>query len=122
MNNEESIESLNATIKKLNNNINELKKDNEKLRINIGEMQNEQGLEICEYFSSCGSISQTAYKYHFESDIECYWALVKYFGCSDPLQHATDYEELDNELFGSDNDEESESGEEKYTETVENNY
>ena len=111
MNNEESIESLNATIKKLNNTINELKKDNEKLRTNIVEMQNEQCLEICEYFSSCGSISQTAYKYHFESDIECYWALVKYFGCSDPLQHAYD-EELQKKIFGSDNDEESESDEE----------
>ena len=98
MNNEESI-------KRLNNIINELKNENEKLRIIIDEMQNEKALEICEYFSSCGSISQTAYKYHFESDKDCYWALVKYFGCSDPLQHAIDYEELDNELFGSDDDE-----------------
>ena len=97
MNNEESI-------KRLNNIINELKNENEKLRIIIDEMQNEKALEICEYFSSCGSISQTAYKYHFESDKDCYWALVKYFGCSDPLQHANDYEELDNELFGSDDD------------------
>ena len=108
MNNEKSIKSFNATIKKLNNTINELKKDNEKLRTIIDKMQNEKALEICEYFSSCGSIRQTAYKYHFESDIECYWALVKYFGCSDPLQHANDYEEL---LFGSDDDEESESDE-----------
>ena len=69
MNNEESI-------KRLNNNINELKEENLKLRTIIGEMQNEQGLEICKYFSSCGSISQTAYKYHFESDKDCYWALV----------------------------------------------
>ena len=97
MNNEESI-------KRLNNIINELKNENEKLRIIIDEMQNEKALEICEYFSSCGSISQTAYKYHFESDKDCYWALVKYFGCSDPLQHAIDYKELDNELFGSDDD------------------
>jgi hypothetical protein len=101
MNNEESI-------KRLNNIINELKNENEKLRIIIDEMQNEKALEICEYFSSCGSISQTAYKYHFESDKDCYWALVKYFGCSDPLQHASDYEELDNELFGSDDDNEQE--------------
>jgi hypothetical protein len=92
----------------LKNNINELKKDNNNLRSIISEIQDEQGLEICEYFSSCGSINQTAYKYHFESDIECYWALVKYFGCSDPLQHAIDYEELDNELFGSDDDNEQE--------------
>ena len=106
MNNKESIEGLKATIKRLNNNINELKKDNNKLRIIIGEIQNEKSLEICEYFSSCGSISQTAYKYHFESAKDCYWALVKYFGCSDPLQHASDYKELDNELFGSDDDEE----------------
>jgi hypothetical protein len=108
MNNKELIEDLKATIKKLNNNINEVKNENEKLRKTIGEIQHYQRLEICEYFSSCGSISQTAYKYHFESDIECYWALVKYFGCSDPLQHAIDYEELDNELFGSDYDEEQE--------------
>ncbi len=101
MNNEESI-------KRLNNIINELKNENEKLRIIIDEMQNEKALKICEYFSSCGSISQTAYKYHFESDKDCYWALVKYFGCSDPLQHASDYEELDNELFGSDDDDEQE--------------
>ena len=108
MNNKELIEGLKATIKKLNNNINEVKNENEKLRKTIGEIQHYQRLEICEYFSSCKSINKTAYKYHFESDIECYWALVKYFGCSDPLQHAIDYEELDNELFGSDDDEQEE--------------
>ena len=105
MNNEESIEGLKATIKKLNISIYKLKEENLKLRTIIGEMQNEQGLEICKYFSSCGSISQTAYKYHFESNKDCYWALVEYFGCSDPLQHASDYEELENVLFGSDDDE-----------------
>ena len=40
MNNEESI-------KRLNNNINELKEENLKLRTIIGEMQNEKALEIC---------------------------------------------------------------------------
>lgn len=104
MNNKESIKSFNATIKRLNNNINELKEENLKLRTIIDKMQNEKALEICEYFSSCGSINQTAYKYHFESAKDCYWALIKYFGCSDPLQNASDYEELDNKLFGSDDD------------------
>lgn len=120
MNNEESIENFKNTIKMLNISIYKLKEENLKLRTIISEMQNEQGLEICEYFSSCGSISQTAYKYHFESNKHCYWALVEYFGCSDPLQHASDYEELDNELFGSDNDEQDETVEENLA-NIENN-
>ena len=117
MNNEESIESLKNTIKILKNNINELKKDNNNLRSIISEIQDEQGLEICEYFSSCRSINLTAYKYHFESDTDCYWALVKYFGSSDPLNDSY-HEELQKKIFGSD-DEQAESDEEEYAETVE---
>ena len=42
MNNEESIEGLKATIKKLNISIYKLKEENLKLRTIIGEMQNEK--------------------------------------------------------------------------------
>jgi hypothetical protein len=89
---------LQMTNSKLNN-------ENKRLKKIIQKIQDEQGLEICEYFSNCKSISRTADNYYFDNVEDCYWALVEYFGCSDPLQTANDYEECYKEIFSSDEDE-----------------
>jgi hypothetical protein len=109
-------QSLENEIISLKEEIVKLKKEKEILKESIAKMQDDQGLEICEYYNSCKNISQTAHKFYFSTNEDCYWALVEYFGCSDPLQRAHDYEELHKEMFGSDEDEYKE---EQYSETVE---
>ena len=115
-------QSLENEIISLKEEIIKLKKEKEILKESIAKMQDDQGLEICEYYNSCKNISQTANKFYFSTNEDCYWALVEYFGCSDPVQCAHDYEELRKELFGSDEDDEDEDedeDEEQYSETVE---
>jgi len=82
-----------------------LTNENKRFRKIIQKIQDDQGLEICEYFSDCKSISRTADNYYFDNVEDCYWALVEYFGCSDPLQSANDYEKCYKEIFSSDEDE-----------------
>jgi hypothetical protein len=116
------IQSLENEIITLKEEINKLKKEKEILKESIAKMQDDQGLKICEYYNSCKNISQTADKFYFSTNEDCYWALVEYFGCSDPLQRAHDYEELHRKMFGSDEDEDidkEEEDEEQYSETVE---
>jgi len=118
------IQSLENEIISLKEEIIKLKKEKEILKESIAKMQDDQGLEICEYYNSCKNISKTAHKFYFSTNEDCYWALVEYFGCSDPLQRAHDYEELRKELFGSDEDEDidkEEEDEEQYSETIEEN-
>lgn len=93
----------NLTILKLEN----LNLNNEikKLKNNIQKLQDDQGLEICEYFNRCNSIKKTTDKYCFENVNDCYEALKEYFGCSDPLQSACDYRECYKEIFDREYDE-----------------
>jgi len=88
------------------NEINELKllntnliKENKKLKKNIQKLQDQQGLEICDYFHDCNSIRDTAAKYYFEDVQDCYEALVDYNGCSDPLYDADDFIDCYKEIF-----------------------
>jgi hypothetical protein len=85
-----------------------LTNENKRLRKIIQKIQDDQGLEICEYFSECKSISRTADNYYFDDVEDCYWALVEYFGCSDPLHSANDYEEYHKLIFGSDSEHDKE--------------
>ena len=102
---------LQMTNSKLNN-------ENKRLRKIIQKIQDDQGLEICEYFSDCKSISRTADNYYFDNVEDCYWALVEYFGCSDPLQSANDYEECYKEIFSSEEDEDEDEEEDEEEESV----
>jgi hypothetical protein len=95
---------LQMTNSSLNNEIRRLRK-------NIQKIQDIQGLEICEYFSTCKSIRETCDKFCFQDIEECYESLKEYFGCSDPLQKANDFEECYKEIFGSNKDEEELRGE-----------
>jgi len=85
-----------------------LTNENKRLRKIIQKIQDDQGLEICEYFSECKSISRTADNYYFDDVEDCYWALVEYFGCSDPVHSANDYEEYHKLIFGSDSEHDKE--------------
>lgn len=77
----------------LNNEIRRLKK-------NIQKIQDNQGLQICEYFDMCNSIRDTSDKFCFEAVDDCYEALKDYFGGSDHIQEATDYIDCYKEIFG----------------------
>jgi hypothetical protein len=83
-------------LKLLNKN---LSKENRKLKKNIQKLQNELGLEICEFFHNCNSIRETAEIYYFEDVRDCYEALVDYNGCSDPLYDADDFRDCYKEIF-----------------------
>lgn len=85
---------------KLLKEIEELKLSNKKLKRNIQKLQNEAGLEICDYFHDCNSIRKTTEKYYFEDVRDCYEALVDYNGCSDPLYDADDFRDCYKEIFG----------------------
>ena len=90
-----------------------LTNENKRLRRIIQKIQDDQGLEICEYFSDCNNIRDTADNYYFDDVEACYWALVEYFGCSDPVHRANDYEECHKEIFGSDEEEDEEEEEDE---------
>ncbi len=66
----------------------------EMLTHNLIALQDRQSHEICIYFLEHNSIHETAKEYYFNSDLECYYALVEYFGCSDPLITTTDYKKV----------------------------
>jgi len=86
-----------------------LSNENKRFRKIIRKIQDDKGLEICEYFSDCKSIKDTADNYYFDNVEDCYWSLTEYFGSSDPLQRANDYEECYKEIFGSDTESDSNS-------------
>ena len=78
------------------------------LRKNIQKLQDQQELDICEYFDMCKSIRETTDKFFFENVDDCFEALKEYFGCPGPLQRANDYRECYKEIFGRDCQEELE--------------
>ena len=90
-----------------------LTNENKRLRRIIQKIQDDQGLEICEYFSDCNNIKDTADNYYFDDVEDCYWALVEYFGCSDPVHRANDYEECHKVIFGSDSEHDEDDSEDE---------
>lgn len=84
----------------LKNKIIQITKENEKLKINIQNLHDLLGYEICEYFKKCGSLKNTTKHFYFNNVEECYYALVEYFGCYNTLQSANDFIECYKEIFG----------------------
>ena len=72
----------------------DLKTKNKELEYNIEQLQNVFGYEICDYFSKTNSLQKTTTFFYFSTVKDCYYALVNYYGCSDPVQNAIDYDEL----------------------------
>ena len=100
------------TYEELLKEIAELKKINSKLNNIIRKLQDNQGLEICEYFNNCNSLSQTTYEFGYESVQDCFEALREYNGCSDSLYNASDYDIYRKEIFDEESEEDKNSNEE----------
>jgi hypothetical protein len=86
--------------KLLQNKITEVLLENMKLKQNIQQLQDLFGYEICKYFEKTNNLGKTMAYFYFETVHECYDALVEYYGCSDPIQHADDYKDCYKEIFG----------------------
>ncbi len=72
----------------------ELTQKNKSLTDRINSLQNNLGLEICEYFEECRSIKKTAEYFSYENIVDCGNDLIEFFGASDPLEDAEDYKEF----------------------------
>ena len=86
--------------KLLNKKITELTKENNELKEKLQQLQNNMGYEICKYFNKHNSLEKTTEYFCFEDISDCYHALVNYYGCSDPLESAKDYQKYHKEIFG----------------------
>jgi len=75
------------------------KKNNKYLQDIIDERNNDDALEILEYFHMCSSIRQTARKYNMDME-EIYESIPEWDGCRDGLQSADDYDECRQEVVG----------------------
>ena len=124
-NNKPSYEEIFSDLTILQMTNSRLTNENKRLRKIIQKIHHDQGLEICKYFDSCKSIKDTANNYYFDDVEDCYWTLVEYFGCYDPLQKANDYQEYykiifdcDSGNYEEDNDKENELVGEKNTENI----
>lgn len=90
----------------LQDKINVIEKENEKLKKHIQLLQDSFGYEICEFFEKCNSITETTNNFFFDNVQDCYEALKEYYGCSDPIQDASDYKKCYQEIFGREEDSE----------------
>jgi len=88
-------------------------KENEQLKNNIINLQDIFGREICEYFEKCNSLIETTKKFYFSNELDCYEALLEYYGSSEPLEYANDYKQCYKDIFGRDYKEEEEEEEEE---------
>ena len=90
---------LRETITRLEAEIQRLKEKNKTLNQVIDAKNEENALEILEYFHSCSSIRKTAWKYNMEME-ELYESIPEWDGCRDGLQSADDYHECRIEVIG----------------------
>ena len=88
-------------------------KENEQLKNNIINLQDIFGREICEYFEKCNSLIETTKKFFFSNELDCYEALLEYYGSSEPLEYAKDYKQCYKDIFGRDYEEEDEDEDEE---------
>ena len=90
---------LKATIVRLEAEINVLNAKNKHLTQVIDMRNEENAVEILEYFHDCSSIRKTAWKYNMEME-ELYESIPEWDGCRDGLQSADDYHECRIEVIG----------------------
>ena len=84
----------------LQNKLDAIIKENDKLKINIQKLQDLMSSEICKYFDKVLSLKKTTEHFYFENIRDCYQALLEYYGCSDPIESAIDYEDYYSDIFG----------------------
>jgi hypothetical protein len=90
---------LRETIASLEAQIQRLKDKNRTLNQVIDARNQEDAVDILEYFHSCSSIRNTACKYNMEME-ELYESIPEWDGCRDGLQSADDYHECRIEVIG----------------------
>jgi hypothetical protein len=73
---------------------------NDQLKKHISSLQELLGSDICKFFEICNSIKQTKKRFCYENVRECYGDLVYFYGCTDPIQDATDYKDCYKDIFG----------------------
>ncbi len=91
-----SYEDLLAENMVLKKRCSELTQKNESLRDRINSLQNNLGLEKCEYFNQCRSIKKTTEYFSYEDINDCgnnFMDFMEFIGASDPLEDEEDYEE-----------------------------
>lgn len=75
---------------------------NDQLKKHISSLQELLGSDICKFFERSLSIRETKKRFCYENVRECYGDLVYFYGCADPIQDATDYNECYKDIFGID--------------------
>ena len=90
---------LRDTVARLEAEIIRLKEKNINLNQVIDAQNEENALEILEYFHSCSSIRKTAWKYNMEME-DLFESIPEWDGCRDGLQSANDYNECRIEVIG----------------------
>ena len=76
-----------------------LREKNRQLNQVIDARNEQDAVEILDYFHSCSSIRKTAWNYGMEME-ELYESIPEWDGCRDGLQSADDYEECRIEVIG----------------------
>jgi hypothetical protein len=90
---------LKEKIIQLENELADVKKNNVILKETLSDRNNEDAVEILEFFHSCSSIRRTAWKYGMDME-EMYELIPQWDGCRDGLQSADDYDECRIEVVG----------------------
>lgn len=90
---------LKEKIIQLENELADIKKNNVILKETLSDRNNEDAVEILEFFHSCSSIRRTAWKYGMDME-EMYELIPQWDGCRDGLQSADDYDECRIEVVG----------------------
>ena len=90
---------LKERIIQLENELTNVKQNTVILKEILGDRNDEDAVEILEFFHSCSSIRRTAWKYGIDME-EMYELIPQWDGCRDGLQSADDYEECRIEVVG----------------------
>lgn len=90
---------LKEKIIQLENELADIKKNNVILKETLSDRNNEDAVEILEFFHSCSSIRRTAWKFGMDME-EMYELIIQWDGCRDGLQSADDYDECRIEVVG----------------------
>jgi hypothetical protein len=79
--------------------IENLELQNEQLKKYVISLRNLLSSNICKYFEITNSIKLTKKRFCYDNVKECYFDLVYFYGCYEPIQNADDYKECYNEIF-----------------------
>ena len=90
---------LKEKIIQLENELTNVKQNNVNLKEILSDRNDEDAVEILEFFHSCSSIRRTAWKYGMDME-EMYELIPQWDNCRDGLQSADDYEECRIEVVG----------------------